>query len=51
MAPPKPGDRSAGLIGFVVAAIFLLVVLGGIVKLTNAHYDAKEAKAPATAQK
>lgn len=51
MAPPKPGDRSAGTIGFVVAAIFLLVILTGIVKLTNAHYNEKEAKTPATATK
>ena len=51
MAAPKPGDLSAGLAGLVVAAAFLLVILSGIVHLTNQHYAKLEAKAPAAQTK
>ncbi|HEX5435710.1 MAG TPA: hypothetical protein VFW98_01025 [Gemmatimonadaceae bacterium] len=50
MAAPKPGDLPAGYVGLIVVAIFLLVVLTGIVHLTNAHY-AGEAPAKAAATK
>jgi hypothetical protein len=48
MAAPKPGDLKAGIIGLIVAAVFLLVVLTGIVHLTNQHYANLEPKAAAT---
>lgn len=49
MAAPRPGDLRAGFTGLVVAAVFLLIVLTTIVKVTSSH-DAHE-KPAAAAQK
>ena len=38
MAAPRPEDMRAGFTGLIVAVVFLLVVLFGIVKMTNAKY-------------
>ncbi len=38
MSAPLPGDKPAGYWGLMVAAAFLLLVLGGIVKWTNMTY-------------
>jgi hypothetical protein len=47
MAAPKVGDMTAGIAGLVVAAAFLLVILGGIVHLTNQHYAGEQPAAAA----
>lgn len=48
MAAPLPQDERAGYTGLIVAIIFLLVVLGGIVELTNRHYAKEKPAAAAT---
>jgi hypothetical protein len=42
MAPPLAQDKRAGFTGLVVGAVFLLIVLYGIVHLTNVHYAGRE---------
>jgi hypothetical protein len=41
-------DMKAGFMGLIFGAIALLIVITAIVKLTNAHYNGKEAAAEAT---
>ncbi len=49
MSPPRPGDVRAGLVGLAVAAVFLLITVVSIVKLTNHKYASHEgARAEAT---
>ncbi len=42
MSSPQPGDKSAGFTGLILGAIALFVILFGIVRITNAHYNAEE---------
>ncbi len=38
MAPPLHGDMRAGFTGLIVAAVFLLLTMYGIVYLTNEKF-------------
>jgi len=38
MAAPLPEDKKAGYTGLLIGALALLLLLGGIVLATNAHY-------------
>lgn len=51
MSAPLQGDKAAGFTGLIVGGALLLVILYGIVHLTNLHYAGLEggAKAPAAA--
>jgi hypothetical protein len=52
MSAPQPGDKSAAFSGLILGAIALFVLLFGIVRLTNASYNAEHAeKAGAEATK
>ena len=42
MSAPLAEDRGAGFTGLLVAAALLLLILGGIVKLTNKSYERQE---------
>jgi hypothetical protein len=44
MTAPKPGDKTAGFTGLVLALIFLLGMATTIVKLTNAKYHHEAAQ-------
>jgi hypothetical protein len=46
MAPPRPQDFKAGFTGLLVAAVFLAVVIYGMVMFTN-WYVAQHAETPA----
>jgi hypothetical protein len=48
MSAPLPGDKRAGFIGLVVAAVFILWLVTLVVYLTNAKYAHREG-APAAA--
>jgi hypothetical protein len=49
MAPPLAEDKKAGFTGLIVGAVLLLIVLYGIVHLTNQHYAKLEGAKPAAA--
>lgn len=49
MSAPQPGDKSAGFTGLILGAIALFVIVFGIVRVTNARYNAEKADAPAAA--
>ena len=54
MSSPQETDKSAGFTGLILGAIALFVLIFGIVRLTNAHYNneqAGEAKPAAEAPK
>jgi hypothetical protein len=44
MSAPQQTDRSAGFTGLILGAIAIFVILFGIVRLTNAHYNNEKAE-------
>jgi hypothetical protein len=47
MAPPRPQDFRAGIVGLVVALVFIISVVFGMVKLTS-HVLSAESPAAGT---
>lgn len=41
MAPPRPQDLKAGFTGLIVAVLFLLALVYGMVTFTNAYVASK----------
>ena len=48
MSAPEPGDKSAGFTGLILSGIAIFIILFGIVRLTNAHYNAQKHEGAAT---
>ena len=44
MSTSHHNDKSAGFTGLILGAIALFVILFGIVRLTNAHYNGEKAE-------
>ena len=44
---PKPGDKGAAFLGLIGSAVVIGLVLFGMVKWTDARFDAKGHGAPA----
>lgn len=44
---PKPGDKPAAFMGLIASALVIGLVLFGMVKWTNARFDAKGHGTPA----
>jgi hypothetical protein len=42
MSAPQQTDKSAGFTGLILGAIAIFVLMFGIVRLTNAHYNNME---------
>jgi hypothetical protein len=51
MSAPQQTDKSAGFTGLILGAIAIFVIMFGIVRLTNAHYEKAEAASAAEAPK
>ena len=47
MTPEHKADARAAFMGLIFGAIVLLIVIYGIVRMTNAKFDSHEAAAPA----
>jgi hypothetical protein len=43
MSAPQETDKSAGFTGLILGAITIFVLMFGIVRLTNAHYNGLKA--------
>ncbi|MEO5816218.1 MAG: hypothetical protein ABIT20_13155 [Gemmatimonadaceae bacterium] len=47
MSAPQQSDKSAGFTGLILGAIAIFVLMFGIVRLTNSHYNNEKAEAGA----
>ena len=47
---PPARDKAPAFLGMIVGAVVIAAILFGVVKWTNARFDAKHAAAPAAAQ-
>ena len=50
MSAPQQTDKSAGFTGLILGAIAIFVIMFGIVRLTNAHYNHEKAEAGPAAE-
>jgi hypothetical protein len=50
MSAPQQTDKSAGFTGLILGGIALFVILFGIVRITNAHYNTEESAAKPAAE-
>ena len=41
MSAPQGTDKSAGFTGLILGSIAIFVLMFGIVRMTNSHYNAK----------
>jgi hypothetical protein len=50
MSAPQQTDKSAGFTGLILGAIAIFVIMFGIVRLTNAHYNNEKAEQGSAAE-
>ena len=50
MSAPQETDKSAGFTGLILGAIAIFVLIFGIVRITNAHYNSEQAEARPAAE-